>query len=174
MVVRANDADEHPLVLGPVSIHRDATFEAYNYFFSTIKGSLYPQNSISSFDIRLGDGIHIGSDEERAIVNAIDINFPGSNQLLCTKNLTDGALNYMQSEVGVPQKDRKKICDVIFGDKGAIDWLWNEIKKSYRGSVCVSEICKLFQEQVLQPSMPMRQRENLMQQPIGRTITPKV
>ena len=37
-------------------------------FFSTIIGSLYPQNSISSFDIRLGDGIHIGSDEERAIV----------------------------------------------------------------------------------------------------------
>ena len=32
-VVRANDADEHPLGLGSVFIHRDATFEAYNYFF---------------------------------------------------------------------------------------------------------------------------------------------
>ena len=73
-------------------------------FFSTIKGSLYPQNSISLFDIRLGDGIHIGSDEERAIVNTIDIDFPGSNQLLCSKHLKDGTLNYMQSKVGVPQK----------------------------------------------------------------------
>ena len=119
-IVHANDVDEHPLVLGPVFIHRDATFEAYNYFISTIKGSLYLQNSISSFDIRLGDGIHIGSDKERAIVNAIDINFPGSNQLLCSKHLKDGTLNYMQSK-GVPQKDRKKICDAIFGDKGAIN-----------------------------------------------------
>ena len=116
-VVRANDADEHPLLLGPVFIHRDAIFEAYNYFLSTIKGSLYPQNSISWFDIRLGDGIYIGSDEERAIVNAIDINFPGSNFIM----LETFERWCIELQVGVPQKDRKKICNAIFGDKGAIN-----------------------------------------------------
>ena len=99
-VVRANNADEHPLLLGPVFIHRDAIFEAYNYFLSTIKGSLYPQNSISWFDIRLGDGIYIGSDEERAIVNAIDINFPGSNVIM----LETFERWCIELQVGVPQK----------------------------------------------------------------------
>ena len=54
-------------------------------------------------------------------INAIDINFPGSNQLVCSKHLKDGTVNYMQSNVGVPQKGHNKICDAIFGDKGAIN-----------------------------------------------------
>ena len=177
-VVRANDADEHPLVLGPVFIHRDATFEAYNFFLSTIKGSLYPQNSISSFDIHLGDGIYIGSDEERAIVNAIVINFPGSNQLLCWKHLKDGALNYMQSKVGVPQKDRKKICDAIVGDKGAINAddsidFERKSRKVLEKAYVYPKFVNYFKNK-LQPSMSMRQRENLMYQLTGRTITAKV
>ena len=53
----------------------------------------------------------IGSDEGRGLVNAIDNNFPGSNQFLCSKYLKDGILNYMQRKVGVPQKDRMNICD---------------------------------------------------------------
>ena len=149
-VVRANDADEHPLVFGPVFIHRDAIFEAYNYFLSTIKGSLYPQNSISWFDIRLGDGIYIGSGEERAIVNATDINFPGSNVIM----LETFERWCIELQVGVPQKDRKKICDAIFGDKGAInaddsiDFERKSRKVLEKACVCVSEICELFQEQV--------------------------
>ena len=149
-VVRANDADEHPLLLGPVFIHRDAIFEAYNYFLSTIKGSLHPQNSISSFDIRLEEGIYIGSDEERAIINAIDINFPGSNVIM----LETFERWCVELQVGVPQKDRKKICDAIFGDKGAInaddsiDFERKSRKVLEKVCVCVSEICELFQEQV--------------------------
>ena len=52
-LIRA-DEDGKPLFIGPVFIHRDATFEAYNYFFSTIKESLYSKNYIGSFDLRLG------------------------------------------------------------------------------------------------------------------------
>ena len=89
-LVRADDADEHPLFIGPVLIHRDATFDAYNYFFSTVKASLYSKHSIGSFDLRLGKDMLIGSDEERALVNAIDSYFPGSNQLFCSKHLKDG------------------------------------------------------------------------------------
>ena len=32
-VVRADKSDEHPLFVGPIFIHRDANFKAYNYFF---------------------------------------------------------------------------------------------------------------------------------------------
>ena len=47
-VVRADDPAEHPLFIGPMLIHRDATFKAYYYFFSMVKASL--QHSIGSFD----------------------------------------------------------------------------------------------------------------------------
>ena len=63
-VVRADDPAEHPLFIGPMLIHRDATFKAYYYFFSMVKASL--QHSIGSFDIRLGKDMLIGSDEEGA------------------------------------------------------------------------------------------------------------
>ena len=86
-IVRADNAGEHPLFIGPVFIHRDATFEAYNYFFAAVKSSLCSKKLIRSFDLRLGKDMYIGSDEEQALVNAIASHFPASNQFLCTKHL---------------------------------------------------------------------------------------
>ena len=60
----------------------------------------------------------IGSDEEKALVNAIATNFPASNHFLCTKHLKDGTAAYMQTKVGVPQKERKIITRKIFGEGG--------------------------------------------------------
>ena len=71
-IVRADNAEEHSLFIGPVFIHRDSTFEAYNYFFC------YCQRK------RLGKDMYIGSGEEQALVNAIVSNVPASNQFLCT------------------------------------------------------------------------------------------
>ena len=62
--------------------------------------------------------MYIGSDDETALVNAIDSNFPASNRFLCTNHLNDGTINYLQTKVGVPQKERKNICKSIFGEKG--------------------------------------------------------
>ena len=120
-IVRADNAKEHPLFIGPVFIHRDATFEAYNYFFATVKASLCPKKSIRSFDLRLGKDMYIGNDEEQALVNAIASSFPASNQFLCTKHLKNGTLNYLQTKVGVPQKDRLNIRKSIFGEKGKVN-----------------------------------------------------
>ena len=53
--------------------------------------------------------MYIESDEELDLTNAIDINFPASNRLLCTKHLNDGTRAYLQTKVGVPQKDRNDI-----------------------------------------------------------------
>ena len=119
-IVRADNAKEHPQFIGPVFIHRDPTFE-YNYFFALVKASLCSKKLIRSFDLRLGKDMYIGSDEEQALVNAIASHFPASNQFLCTKHLKDGTLNYMQTKVGVPQKDRINICTRIFGEKGKVN-----------------------------------------------------
>ena len=98
----------HSLVLGPAFIHRESTFEAFNYFFSTVKSSF-------SSDLRLGTNIHIGSDEGKAITKAFNSNFTAANRFLCTKHLKDGIRMYMQTKVGVPQKDRNDISEAIFG-----------------------------------------------------------
>ena len=101
-------------------IHQDATFEAYNYLFSTLKASLRTRNTIESFELRLGNDNCIDSDEELALTNAIDSNFPASTRFLCTKHLKDGTMAYMQTKVGVPQKDRNKMCKSIFGGNGLV------------------------------------------------------
>ena len=92
-------------------------FEAYNYFFAAVKSILCSKKLIRSFDLRLGKDMYIGSDEEQALVNAIASNFPASNQFPCTKHLKDGTLNYLQTKVDVPQKDRLN----IFGEKGMVN-----------------------------------------------------
>ena len=120
-VVHKGNESEHPLCIGPIMIHRDATFHDYNYFFATIKSSLVSNNPVDCFEIRLGKDMLIGSDEEKALINAIESNFPASEQFLCTKHLKDGTKGYMQAKVGVPQKDRKIISEKIFGENGLVN-----------------------------------------------------
>ena len=120
-MVRADKSEEHPLYVGPTFIHRDANFEAYNYFFSTIKASLCCEHAVESFEVRLEKYMHIGSDEELALTKDIDFNFPASIRFLCTKHLRDGTLAHLETKVGVPQKERNEICRSIFGDDGLVN-----------------------------------------------------
>ena len=115
-VVRSDYPSNHPLTLGPVFLHRDANFEAYNYFFSAIKGALC--ESVDAFEVSLGKDILIGSDEEKALTKAIESTFPASLRFLCSKHIKDSTLAYMQKDVGVPQKERKVISKLLFADNG--------------------------------------------------------
>ena len=90
-------------------------------FFSTVKASLCSGNTVESFELRLGNNMYIGSDEEFSLTKAIDINFPASNRFLCTKHLNDGTRAFLQTKVGVPQKDRNKRCKSICGDDGLVN-----------------------------------------------------
>ena len=65
--------------------------------------------------------MYIGSDEEFALTKAIDINFPASSRFLCTKHLNDGTRAFLQTKVGVPQKDRNKRCKSLCGDDGLVN-----------------------------------------------------
>ena len=76
---------------------------------------------MNCFELRLGKDMLIGSDEEKALVNAIDSNFPASDRFLCTKHLKDGTCAYLQRKVGVPQKERKAISKSIFGENGIVN-----------------------------------------------------
>ena len=76
---------------------------------------------MNCFELRLGKDMLIGSDEEKALVNAIDSNFPASDRFLCTKHLKDGTCAYLQRKVGVPQKERKAISKSIFSENGIVN-----------------------------------------------------
>ena len=66
----------------------------------------------------MGKSMIFGSDEEQAITKAIESVYPSSNRTLCTKHLKDNVVAYMQHESGVPQKDRHRIAEKIFGEDG--------------------------------------------------------
>lgn len=117
-VVRSDNPNEHPLFLGPIYLHRDATFEAYHAFFSSIKATLCRKHKIHGIEVSLGKNLIFGSDEEQALTKAIESVFASSVRTLCTKHLKDNVLAYMQNEAGVPQKDRQQIATTIFGDDG--------------------------------------------------------
>lgn len=98
---------QYPILLGPVFIHSDADQSSYNVFFSHLRGVL-------------GNGRFIfGSDEEKALTNALQQNFPDSTFLLCTKHLKDNIRHFLERH-GSDHKDRERILDIIFGEDGIV------------------------------------------------------
>ena len=116
-IVRSNNS-EHPLFLGPMFLHRDATFEAYHTFFSTIKASLCKKVDVKKIEISTCKEMIFGSDEEQALTSAVESVFPSSTRTLCTKHLKDNVLAYMKNKAGVKQKIRRQIVEKMFGENG--------------------------------------------------------
>ena len=52
-IVKKENPSEHPLFLGPTFLHKEATFEAYHLFFSSIKAKLCKENSVHAVEIRI-------------------------------------------------------------------------------------------------------------------------
>ena len=72
---------ENPLCLGPVLLHQKCYICGIQPFFSITKSNFSTSSAIDSFEIRLGKNMLIGSDEEKALVDAFAANFPASNAL---------------------------------------------------------------------------------------------
>ena len=119
-LVRKNSpTEEHPIFLGPVMLHKDATFKTYKTFLEHVKTEL--SHSVESLEIRLPENMEFGTDDERALTNAIEHVFPDSTRYLCTKHLKDNVKHYLQNKVGVERKQREEIMTSIFGDNGIVD-----------------------------------------------------
>ena len=61
----------------------------------------------------------IGTDDERALVNAIKAAFPQSQHILCTRHLRQNASQKLTDDA-VDKYDKGKILDKIFGDDGLL------------------------------------------------------
>ena len=87
-------------------------------FFSHIKAAL--DVPIGHTELRLGNSIIIGSDEEKGMTKALRSAFPAATHILCTKHLNDNLVEYLKSKVGVKQSIRRDICAKVFGKEGLV------------------------------------------------------
>ena len=101
---------------GPLILHWDGSCSTYQRFFSHLRTKFD-----SNINTEVGICDVIGSDEEKAILKAIQQSFPGATQLLCQRHLEENVQRHLQHKVGVPEKMRDEIISLIFGKDGLLN-----------------------------------------------------
>ena len=59
-----------------------------------------------------------GTDDEKALHNAIQFAFPQGRRLSCTRHLQENVNRQLTDKIGCAEKDRRKITSLIFGKDG--------------------------------------------------------
>ena len=126
LAVKRDTTGEPPLFFGPMYIHDNSDFESYATFFSHIKTKL------SGVDTRK---LVIGTDDEKAMVNAITSSFPDSHHILCTRHLRQN-VNQKLTDAAVDKSDKNMLIEKMFGDEGIIN---------SDDTVCFEEKCEEFE-----------------------------
>jgi len=83
------ETQEPPLILGPIYLHWDGTYEAYQAFFAHLQSKL-DNVALSGMKIGVPD-LLVGSDEEKALLKAVERCFPNSTTFLCCRHLEENA-----------------------------------------------------------------------------------
>ena len=112
-------SSEHPIFLGPVLLHKDATYKTYKTFLEHIATEL--DSDIDSLELRVSEQMEFGTDDERALTKAIEHVFPSATRYLCTKHLKDNVKHYLMNKVGIEKRDRESVMNTLFGDGGIVD-----------------------------------------------------
>jgi hypothetical protein len=112
LTVVKSTTKQNPIFLGPIYIHDNSDFETYCHFFHHLKMKLYDGQSLSK--------LVIGSDDERAMVNAVTTAFPESTHILCTRHLRQNCNKKLEDDQ-IGKTDRLDILNRIFGDHGIVD-----------------------------------------------------
>ena len=110
LAVCKDGTSEPPLFIGPLFIHDNSDFDTYSNFFFNMRVKL---NDVDTTKLV------IGTDDERALVNAIKAAFPQSQHILCTRHLRQNASQKLTDDA-VDKYDKGKILDKIFGDDGLL------------------------------------------------------
>ena len=108
--VTRKETGEPPIFLGPLMLHWDGREHTYFRFFSHIRGILGV--NIQNLEIIMG------TDDEKAMTNTIDMAFPGCQRKLCTKHIKDNMVRNMTDKIPKSTKDRNEIINMIFGASG--------------------------------------------------------
>lgn len=93
-----------------MTLHWDGREQNYYRFFSHIRGVLGFE--FNDFELIMGTG------DELAMTNAIDMAFPGCKRKLCTKHIKDNLIRQMTDNVPKSAAERNEIVSLIFGAQG--------------------------------------------------------
>jgi hypothetical protein len=108
---------EAPVLAGPMFLHWDGEFSAYQRFLSHFQSLLCNPKFGGKPDMKK---LVFGSDEEQAIMKSVDNCFCQSTLCLCTLHLEKNLKLNLASKVGVNDKQKSEISQEIFGPSGLI------------------------------------------------------
>ena len=95
--IKNRQTRDHPIFIGPIFLHGDSDEHTFLLFFQHLAGILSSAGSPPTF----------GSDEEKAMRNAIARAFPTSGRLVCTLYVKTNLNANLANKVGLAQKKKK-------------------------------------------------------------------
>lgn len=101
-----NKQGRHPIVSGPILIHRTKKFEPFHYFASTLVRLNPNLVNLKSF----------GTDGESELIKAFQVVFPGAVHLRCANHLRQNVKDKLHA-LGLPQTVWKDFLGDIFGQQ---------------------------------------------------------
>ena len=106
-----NSAGNSPLMLGPLLVHYRKEYRNYNYFFSTLIGLKQETATVKA----------IGTDGEKALVDAALRNFPQAAHVRCFRHLQQNIESHLR-EQQFPSDTVREYTHNIFGwtDSGGV------------------------------------------------------
>jgi hypothetical protein len=102
---------EHPIFVGPMFLHWDGSSITYQKFLSYLRSHI--DNEVDTA-VRYNDALTIGTDDEKALVKALQICFPSANHLLCMIHLQDNTRHLLCDKLGVNKQKREQIIHDVF------------------------------------------------------------
>ena len=117
---------EFSFQMGPVFIHQESDYETFHVFFSYVAGQLaQTKMKLKGIEVTY-DRTFFGTDEEKAMVLALESTFPSSPIVFCTRHIKKNVRNHLEKKTN--RKMANKIIDAIWNDK---DCLLNSSKKNF-------------------------------------------
>ena len=110
---------EAPIFIGPMMLHGDGKFPTYLNFFSTLRGAL-DGDFFDAAEFRIDDKLVTGSDEETALVKALQSVFPQSRHMFCTVHCKDNVRHHLTA-IGTPTSVREHVLGLLFGCAGVAE-----------------------------------------------------
>jgi transposase-like protein len=95
---------EPPIFFGPIFIHDNSDFHSFTHFFHHLKIKLFGAST---------NQLTIGSDEEKALVNAIKSTFPEAGHFLCIRHSRQNVKQQLIDDC-IDKNDRESLLEEIF------------------------------------------------------------
>lgn len=115
--LRRKGCNTSPILMGPSYLHWKADYASYHRFFSHLKGRLSADIAGSELG---GKSIVLGSDEEKALVKALQQNFPSATHVLCSRHVKNNVSRYLHHSAGANDEQVRVIQQEIFGEDGLL------------------------------------------------------